>query len=294
MGKRRQRRLERQMMEATQKQMAEQQEKLEASREALEQQKQEYKEFTFENPYADVENFYEDVQVDTQAAEFQMEQAAQQRANILSGLRGAAGASGVAGLAQALANQATMQTRQVSVDLARQERQGQMLARQGAQQADMLRRQGEAAVQSAEFGRTSTLLASEYGMAAGAEAGVQAAYANEMSAFGSASQMQSARIGMYGQIIGGIAGAALGGPIGTAIAGKITSERKLKRNITLVGKSPSGLNIYNFEYINPKHGEGVYQGVMSDEIPKEAVLNHPDGHEMVDYSLIDVNFKKIK
>jgi hypothetical protein len=294
MGKRRQRRLERQMMEATQKQMAEQQEKLEASREALEQQKQEYKEFTFENPYADVENFYEDVQVDTQAAEFQMEQAAQQRANILSGLRGAAGASGVAGLAQALANQATMQTRQVSVDLARQERQGQMMARQGAQQADMLRRQGEAAVQSAEFGRTSTLLASEYGMAAGAEAGVQAAYANEMSAFGSASQMQSARIGMYGQIIGGIAGAALGGPIGTAIAGKITSERKLKRNITLVGKSPSGLNIYNFEYINPKHGEGVYQGVMSDEIPKEAVLNHPDGHEMVDYSLIDVNFKKIK
>jgi hypothetical protein len=294
MGKRRQRRLERQMMEATQKQMAEQQEKLEASREALEQQKQEYKEFTFENPYADVENFYEDVQVDTQAAEFQMEQAAQQRANILSGLRGAAGASGVAGLAQALANQATMQTRQVSVDLARQERQGQMLARQGAQQADMLRRQGEAAVQSAEFGRTSTLLASEYGQAAGAEAGVQAAYANEMSAFGAASQMQSARIGMYGQIIGGIAGAALGGPIGTAIAGKITSERKLKRNITLVGKSPSGLNIYNFEYINPKHGEGVYQGVMSDEIPKEAVLNHPDGHEMVDYSLIDVNFKKIK
>ena len=294
MGKRRQRRLERQMMEATQKQMAEQQEKLEASREALEQQKQEYKEFTFENPYADVENFYEDIQVDTQAAEFQMEQAAQQRANILSGLRGAAGASGVGGLAQALANQATMQARQVSVDLARQERQGQMLARQGAQQADMLRRQGEAAVQSAEFGRTSTLLASEYGMAAGAEAGVQAAYANEMSAFGAASQMQSARIGMYGQIIGGIAGAALGGPIGTAIAGKITSERKLKRNITLVGKSPSGLNIYNFEYINPKHGEGVHQGVMSDEVPKEAVLNHPDGHEMVDYSLIDVNFKKIK
>jgi len=294
MGKRRQRRLERQMMQATEKQMAEQQEKLTASRNTLEEQKQEYKEFTFQNPYADVENFYEDIQVDTEAADFQMEQAAQQRANILSGLRGAAGASGVAGLAQALANQATMQTRQVSVDLARQERQGQMLARQGAQQADMLRRQGQAAVQSAEFGRTSTLLASEYGMAAGAEAGVQAAYGNEMSAFGAASQMQSARVGMYGQIIGGIAGAALGGPIGTAIAGKITSERKLKRNITLVGKSPSGLNIYNFEYINPKHGEGLHQGVMSDEVPKEAVLNHPDGHEMVDYSLIDVNFKKIK
>ena len=84
MGKRRQRRLERQMMQATEKQMAEQQEKLTASRNTLEEQKQEYKEFTFQNPYADVENFYEDIQVDTEAADFQMEQAAQQRANILS------------------------------------------------------------------------------------------------------------------------------------------------------------------------------------------------------------------
>ena len=156
MGKRRQRRLERQMMQATETQMQEQQEKLNVQRETLDQQKKEYKEFTFQNPYADVENFYEDIQVDTQAAEFQMEQAAQQRANILSSLRGAAGASGIGGLAQALANQATMQARQVSVDIARQERQGQMLARRGAEQADMLRRQGEAAVQQAEFGREST------------------------------------------------------------------------------------------------------------------------------------------
>ena len=119
MGKRRQRRLEREMMDATQQQMQEQQEKLNVQRETLEKQKQEYKEFTFQNPYADVENFYEDIQVDTQAAEFQMEQASQQRANILSAMRGAAGASGVGGLAQALANQATMQARQVSVDIAR-------------------------------------------------------------------------------------------------------------------------------------------------------------------------------
>lgn len=214
MGKRRQRRLERQMMQATEAQMQEQQEKLNVQRETLDQQKKEYKEFTFQNPYADVENFYEDIQVDTQAAEFQMEQAAQQRANILSSLRGAAGASGIGGLAQALANQATMQARQVSVDIARQERQGQMMARRGAQQADMLRRQGEAAVRSAEFGRVSTLLGSEYGQTAGAEAGVQAAYGNQMAGFGAASQMQSARMGMYGQIIGGVAGGIATGGAG--------------------------------------------------------------------------------
>jgi hypothetical protein len=104
-----------------------------------------------------------------------------------------------------------MQARQVSVDLARQERQGQIMARQGAQQADMLRRQGEAAVQSAEFGRVSTLLGAEYGQMAGAEAGVQAAYGNEMSAFGARSQMQSARMNMWGNIVGGIAGAMVPG-----------------------------------------------------------------------------------
>ena len=58
MGKRRQRRLERQMMQATETQMQEQQEKLNVQRETLDQQKKEYKEFTFQNPYADVENFY--------------------------------------------------------------------------------------------------------------------------------------------------------------------------------------------------------------------------------------------
>ena len=199
------------MMQATEKQMAEQQEKLIASRNTLEEQKQEYKEFTFQNPYADVENFYEDIQVDTQAADFQMEQAAQQRANILSSLRGAAGASGIGGLAQALANQATMQARQVSVDIGRQERRAQIMARQGAQQADMLRRQGE------------------YGQAAGAEAGVQAAYGNEMAAFGASSQMQSARMGMYGSIIGGVAGGIATGGMGN-----------MAKGLTFFGKSTTG------------------------------------------------------
>ena len=130
----------------------------------------------------------------------------------------------------------------------------------------------------------------EYGELAGARQAEQMAYGNQMAAMGLASQMQSARMGMFGQIVGGVA-QGVGTYAGLAAG---ASERKLKRNITLVGKSPSGLNIYNFEYINPKYGEGVYQGVMSDEVPKEAVLNHPDGYEMVDYNLIDVNFKKIK
>tara|TARA_R100000008_G_C3584663_1_gene171256 strand:+ start:2566 stop:3402 length:837 start_codon:yes stop_codon:yes gene_type:complete len=72
------------------------------------------------------------------------------------------------------------------------------------------------------------------------------------------------------------------------------SDRKLKQNIVFIKKSPSGLNIYNFEYKDSEFGTGVYQGVMSDEIPQSAVIRNNNGYDMVDYSKIDVDFIKIK
>ena len=72
------------------------------------------------------------------------------------------------------------------------------------------------------------------------------------------------------------------------------SDRKLKKNIKLVGKSLSGLKIYSFEYIDEKFGEGFYQGVMSDEVPQHAVVRYEDGYDRVDYSKLDVDFKQIK
>ena len=74
-----------------------------------------------------------------------------------------------------------------------------------------------------------------------------------------------------------------------------SSDRRLKTNITLIGTSESGINIYTFEY---KHkfslaGVGLFQGVMSDEVPAEAVSVDEYGYDMVDYSLIDVEFKKL-
>jgi len=73
------------------------------------------------------------------------------------------------------------------------------------------------------------------------------------------------------------------------------SDRRLKTNIELIGTSPSGLNIYSFEYIDKeKYGEGVYQGVMSDEVPKDAVIRESDGYDCVIYGLLDVEFKRIK
>ena len=174
----------------------------------LDKQKDIYKQFQFENPYKEVENYYEgmentmeDLTVNTQQAEFQMQQGAQQRANIMQSLKGAAGSSGIAGLAQSLANQGTLQASQVSSNIAQQERQNQIMMAKGAGQlqqqeragmsaSDMAQRGGDAMVQQAEMSRQSTLLGMEYGGMAGANAGVQSAYANQMNAQNSAMQMQ--------------------------------------------------------------------------------------------------------
>ena len=61
-----------------------------------------------------------------------------------------------------------------------------------------------------------------------------------------------------------------------------------------MGKEPSGLNIYFFEYINKVFGEGVWQGVMADEVPSNAVIKNFIGDfDGVDYSKIDVEFKQL-
>jgi hypothetical protein len=71
------------------------------------------------------------------------------------------------------------------------------------------------------------------------------------------------------------------------------SDRRLKTNIKKIGISKNGLNIYSFEYKDKNTGEGVFQGVMSDEIPQSAVVKTEDGYDQVNYSLLDVEFKKI-
>lgn len=70
------------------------------------------------------------------------------------------------------------------------------------------------------------------------------------------------------------------------------SDRRLKKNINKIGESPSGLNIYSFEYKDIIYGEGLFEGTMSDEIPQNAVTRHENGYDMVDYSKIDIEFRK--
>jgi hypothetical protein len=70
------------------------------------------------------------------------------------------------------------------------------------------------------------------------------------------------------------------------------SDIELKENIELVGKSPSGINIYEFNYKDEAYGEGRYVGVIAQEVP-EASVEMSNGYLAVDYSKIDVDFIRV-
>ena len=69
------------------------------------------------------------------------------------------------------------------------------------------------------------------------------------------------------------------------------SDVMLKENVEKIGVSPSGINIYEFEFIDKKYGKGKYQGVIAQDVPEVTFLK--DDYLWVDYSKIDVEFKKI-
>ena len=74
-----------------------------------------------------------------------------------------------------------------------------------------------------------------------------------------------------------------------------SSDLRLKENITKVGNSPSGINIYEWNYKSAP--DTRYRGVMAHEILNthpEAVALQPDGYMSVLYGRIDVNMEMIK
>ena len=233
------------------------------------------------NQYVGMENTMEDLTVDQKAAEFASQQFQQSQANIMGQMRGAAGGSGIAALAQSLAQQGQLASQKAAAGIGQQESANQKamaaeasrLQTQEAKGATDVATQiatGEQSSQRLEMNKQSTLMQ----MAASESAAADAQVATT----------QQAKDDAWGGVIGGvgdIAGQALG-----------LSDRRLKKNIKLIGYSPSGLKIYAFEYINKMFGDGTYQGVMSDEISNNAIIKQ-NGYDIVDYSKLDVEFKKL-
>ena len=276
-----------------------------AARQEMEGFKQDYMDADISNPYANMENQFagmknefaglentmEDLTVNQQQAQFEAQQFQQSQANIMDTMAQSAGGSGIAATVQALAGQGQLAAQQSSASIGAQESQNQAMAaqeagklqqlqaqgaadvdmaqRQGAANVDQMKAAGEQVAQQRELDRTATLL--------GMSQQETAAYQQQ------AAQAGQQKMDALGKTISGVGSLAAG----------IFSDRRLKKNIKSIGKSPSGINIYTFEYIDNNIGEGIYQGVMSDEIPSEAIVPHESGYDTVDYSKLDVEFKNI-
>ena len=113
---------------------------------------------------------------------------------------------------------------------------------------------------------------------------------------GETSAEESFQNTMAGFDEGGMGAGALEGfmsGIGTG-ATIAASDRRLKANIDYIGDSPSGIKIYEFNYLNNdvRH-RGVIANELVDSYPN-AISEDKDGYYMVDYSQIDVNFEIVK
>jgi outer membrane immunogenic protein len=91
--------------------------------------------------------------------------------------------------------------------------------------------------------------------------------------------------GWYG---GGFVGGAWGNDAGatytSSCTGCVISDRRLKRDIVLVGRLKDGLGIYRYRYL---WSDAVYVGVMAQEVAldrPDAVVRGTEGYLRVDYS----------
>ena len=115
----------------------------ESAREAFERSKAEYFAQDISNPYANMENVYEDLTINQQQARFQAQQQQQALANAMQSMRGAAGSSGIAAFTQALANQQAQNLQQASANIGMQESRIQQLQAGGAARIQRLEREGD-------------------------------------------------------------------------------------------------------------------------------------------------------
>lgn len=96
-----------------------------------------------QNPYANMQNVYEDLTVNQQEAQFVKQQQQQQQSNVMQQMKGTAGGSGVAGLAQAMSQQGSLDAQRAGASIGKQEQATQLAAARGAEDIQTKGRQGE-------------------------------------------------------------------------------------------------------------------------------------------------------
>ena len=84
--------------------------------------------------------------------------------------------------------------------------------------------------------------------------------------------------------------------IGTGIGLAVASDRRAKEDIQMIGKHSNGLNIYTFRYKDKDFGDGVYRGVMADEVEKvrpDCVVPGSDGFMRVNYAKLGMRMERV-
>jgi len=136
------------------------------------------------NPFANVQNTYEDLTVNQQQAQFESQQQQLGMATAMGQMRGAAGSSGVAAMAQAMANQQSMNLQKSAASIGQQESRNQTLAAQGGARRETLLAQGEQESRRMEFAKQNRMLDLTSGRKMAADDAVAAARQSVTSGIG--------------------------------------------------------------------------------------------------------------
>ena len=136
------------------------------------------------NLAANMENPYEDLTVNTQAADFAAQQNQAALANTMSSMQGAAGGSGIAALAQSMATAQAQQSQAASASIAQQESANAKLAAQGAMQVQQADIAGATAARGLEYQKAGGLMSMAQNRLGAANQARQAATQSIMSGVG--------------------------------------------------------------------------------------------------------------
>jgi hypothetical protein len=161
-----------------------------------------FRDFQFTNPYASMENVFEDATINQQATQFQAQQTDQALAQAL---QAATMAGGAPGGAQAIAEAALKAKQGISADIAGQE--------QGIQSRSL---EQEAALQSASGAATMDIEQQQY---AGAATNLQLSAARDATARQSRQQATQGLLSGLGSLAGGVGGGLAGMEKGTGFKG---------------------------------------------------------------------------
>jgi len=150
-----------------------------------------FQNFTFENPYAGLENTFEDATINQQATQFQAQQT---DAALAQALQSATLTGGAPGGAQAIAQAALQSKAGISADIAKQEQANQTRALAQEAKLNQLTARGEDTIQARNYARTQQML--------------NLASVEKNAADAARAQATSALTGGIGSMLGGVGTAA--------------------------------------------------------------------------------------